>query len=968
MISLANFFFDEYALHRRIVKNHDNLLCLRENFIETFFKDIDKRNPSLLELTARLNAYPFSKFPILQAQYLYLFSLRPHLPSLVPEETQQSSALFQKINQHFGYFTSHERELRHLFHRLLHACRKLILLHEKTDVQDAYLYAYKIMIVFCDTDLSHTLRFSFITNQVLQFLSECTSNTPYHHAWVTMFNELPARETLADFPGWKTLFKQYRSASLSYFADAKNLEILNGGTAPKSLAIAQALLKKPKYKRAAEDMGFAEICRNTETSEATFEKGLQFIQRGWPRKKRDNLPKVRIWVNDRKYVWLKLPPQDKRALILGRYIPGCCQTISGAAGFCVEQGISLSSSGFYVLLKLKMGNADAAPIIANEINERSFEIVGQSYVWLSQDNNLCLDSIEFDASKVSNQIIKLVLESFAKGVYRILPDIKHIHIGSGGLTPINLFPEAMRTERIKEGKQYPDSIDQYCVANQMPQVVREQMCEGLSGYPMATQELLLCVIPYFPLIEQYRAPNELALLAKQIKPYKLNYIFVKKRLNWHDFSPITLDAYEQLSVEEKTRVSTMQKLMNAETDEIALAWMTTIPVQEYEDIFDFKRLKRSSYWFRFASASNVDLLIELVSQFEVATRHHFLETTALFSVENILSCLRDLKRFGIVIKLIELCIPEERFTLFRRYLHGCYLADFFVDQNIGYILQMVNMVPDAERVQLLNYFMRAGCLDKTMGYFFEMVSRQLNFEQFTTFMKFKLSYLKGKPVWQICYQSRELFEYMISRYTEVERKSFFEQIGIFNYLIHHEKYHDLVDLMSILSLSDQLEYIWDKKYVMYFIQGNMLDELQSLMRYFPQDIQVQLQDSYPIYLEICSMLTLLSSLCEDFKTSTQCKFDILWDEYRYHRMDASELLNHIIVLYQQRLNERRVQTLSAASWFDDEKYRVKRLQNREAYLHNQMSEQAVIPERHESPSPLVAESATGKPLPSAFRI
>jgi hypothetical protein len=144
MISLSDLFFDEYELHKRIVKSNDRLQPLRERFIETFFKDMDKRNPSLQVLAERLNAYPFSEYPVLQAQYLYLFSLSPDLPTLVTEEPHQSRDLFHKINQYFGYFNSHERELHYLFHRLLNACRKIILLHETTDAREAPLYAYKI--------------------------------------------------------------------------------------------------------------------------------------------------------------------------------------------------------------------------------------------------------------------------------------------------------------------------------------------------------------------------------------------------------------------------------------------------------------------------------------------------------------------------------------------------------------------------------------------------------------------------------------------------------------------------------------------------------------------------------------------------------------------------------------------------------------------------------------------------------
>ncbi|NBX85506.1 MAG: hypothetical protein EBQ95_07870 [Gammaproteobacteria bacterium] len=939
IISLSNLFFDEYKLHKRIVKCKDNLQPLRENFIQSFFKDMDKRNPSLFVLAERLNAYPFSEYPILQAQYLYLFSLNSHLPRIVPEETHQSTTLFHTINQHFGYFNSHQRELGYLFHRLVNACRKLILLHEKTDDKEAPLYAYKIMAIFCEKESPHTLRFSFIANQVLQFLSGGTSNTPYHAAWLTMLHDLPFREELMDFSGWRALFKQYRMNALYYFSDAKNLETLNGGGAPKSLDIAQALLKKHKYKRAAEDTVFAEICRKKVIPEETFEKGLNFIQRGWPRKKSDDLPNVRVLINNGEYVWLKLPPQDKRALILGRYIPGCCQIIGSAAGFCVEQGIALSSHGFYVLLKQKTDVEAAEPIIGDEINEMNFKIVAQSYAWLSLDNNLCLDSIERDCSKVSNDIIKLALDGFAESVYQACPNIKHIHVGSGGQTPFNLFPEALRTEKVKEGRQYPDSLDQCCVANQMPQVLRDQMLHLLSSYPPKIQERVMFVIPYFSLEEQLMAPSRLALLIKQIKKQKLNYILAKKSLKWSDFSPITLEEYEQSPVQDQMRVSTLQKLLNAETDEMALAWMKTIPIQEYEDIFDFKQLKKDSYWFRFARCMNAHLLIEVISKMEMATRQNMLEITALFSVENVLGHLRDLKRYGILIKLIGLCVPEVRFTLFKRYLYGGYLTDFFVDQHIVYILELVAMIPDAERVKLLKCLMLAGCLSESMGYFFERVSTQLTFEQFFEFMTFKIRYLKDKPVWRICYIFHEVFEHVICSYSEAQRQMFFEDIGMFNFLIRHEEYHHFARFISILSLSHQVKYIWDKRYLIYFVQENMFDELHALMHHFPHEIQLEFQNARPIYLEIYAKLKLVKSLCVDFKTSIHFEVETLLKDYRHHRIDRSELLTHITLLLQEKLNELKSAMLTKPTFFQDEKLIYARLQDLDEGLKKQLSDQ-----------------------------
>ena len=119
------------------------------------------------------------------------------------------------------------------------------------------------------------------------------------------------------------------------------------------------------------------------------------------------------------------------------------------------------------------------------------------------------------------------------------------------------------------------------------------------------------------------------------------------------------------------------------------------------------------------------------------------------------------------------------------------------------------------------------------------------------------------------------------------------------------------------------------------------------MSHFPEDIQVEFQHARPIFLQIHMMLLLIKPLCIDFKTSIQSNFETLWKQYHHHQIDKSELLQHVTVLFQQKLNERRGAALSENSLFQDQQRRDAGLQDMEDCLKKQLGEQNMSPIKSE---------------------
>ena len=80
--------------------------------------------------------------------------------------------------------------------------------------------------------------------------------------------------------------------------------------------------------------------------------------------------------------------------------------------------MTLSDNGFYVMLKAKSKERAKQPrLTGNEVNDKDFEIVAQSYAWKTENGNLCLDSIEWNRDRVSTDVIQDLMSQFSEKIF-----------------------------------------------------------------------------------------------------------------------------------------------------------------------------------------------------------------------------------------------------------------------------------------------------------------------------------------------------------------------------------------------------------------------------------------------------------------------------------------------------------------------------------------------------------------------
>jgi hypothetical protein len=213
---------------------------------------------------------------------------------------------------------------------------------------------------------------------------------PYHEALLTHLT-LPHASDIQDRAGWIGLIQKYGVKAFPAFAAAKKIEAKNFNKAPKDIDQAKSLLAMCSYTRFNEDTDFAVICNKYQITESTFDRCLDYMKSGWPKKTGDNIPSVTI--QQENFTWSKLPVDDKRALIIGQ-ITDCCQSIGGDSEQCVKDYVSLPNNGLYIL-------------------KDKNKIIGQAYVWLSKAGNLCMDSVECLTNSIFNDKLKNLLNEFA---------------------------------------------------------------------------------------------------------------------------------------------------------------------------------------------------------------------------------------------------------------------------------------------------------------------------------------------------------------------------------------------------------------------------------------------------------------------------------------------------------------------------------------------------------------------------
>lgn len=511
-----------------MLRLNNDLLCL-EGLIASFKKEvIDKKEPAhgrstpslLVQLKTKLKSIYFatlgknatddvilatleqdprfkSDYPEFKAALSTIFSSNETIDKnviLAQLEASRSLQLntearartqWEQLNSKLGYF-SEASDLFPLFNALASASRVMIVLIEQNNAPDdtmAYTYAYRLMALFVDQTTSpipDLATIAKLTEGLLKKMAPGKINTPYHDMLLNQV-QLPIAYMVSDRKGWQQFIASNQEnivSALRFFAMApaieKQIKKETGiASAPSSLPQARMMAVLCSFARGAENPELALLCRDYNIpengDECSFNKCLDYLDTiSWPVKFGDSLPHPEIEGTDNAegYCWVKLPTDDLRALILGR-ITGCCQNIGGNSENCVKDAVSLQENGLYVLLKLKPGHAqDSQPFtMDHSINYQAFEIVGQSYGWMSQNGNLTLDSLECSSGRVPSAVAQTMLTAFATQVLRDNPTIKFVTLGQGGGTPRDIgFNLAVIPEKIRSGYHYGDSNLQYCIA------------------------------------------------------------------------------------------------------------------------------------------------------------------------------------------------------------------------------------------------------------------------------------------------------------------------------------------------------------------------------------------------------------------------------------------------------------------------------------------------------------------------
>lgn len=431
----------------------------------------------------------FDAYPGLKAVLYNVFKLKDgddlsqalfQLETVEPEwDAPDLDKHWQRLDSEYGYFTGcDDSALKDLYKQLVQSTRKMAVLFEENNNSEdtiAYENAYKLMALFVDPDKPIKLneQFNEVSKRTHKLLhqSDVKFEKPFHDVLLVKL-ALPSATSFQDKSGWRNLIDSIGMRAFPFFAmadkmEAKAAEVDGQPLAPQSRREAERIFVKLKYARGNEDPEFAALCHANKVDEKTFNKCLDYMRAipGWPKKNEDNLPDIEVHGEGDAagYRIVKLPINDKRALILGE-ITDCCQSIDGHSEQCVKDGVSLTDNGFYVILKEdKKGNT---------------KIIGQSYAWRSKSGGLCLDSVECLKDSISNDALKALLTGFSQQILSEDPDMKMITIGRGGKTPKGMFADAFSPEIMSQGMLYGDAWSQYLIMGQA-QMKSGPLPEGL---------------------------------------------------------------------------------------------------------------------------------------------------------------------------------------------------------------------------------------------------------------------------------------------------------------------------------------------------------------------------------------------------------------------------------------------------------------------------------------------------------
>jgi len=233
------------------------------------------------------------------------------------------------------------------------------------------------------------------------------------------------------------------------------------------------------YQRKDENAHLAKECILNAISEERFNRVLDIFQTC--DKKEDHLPFIVIdgadkAIDQSHYYFTKLPKDDPRGLILGKYT-NSCQSIGGNAEAVAIHGMQSDDGGFYVIMKKST---------EGKMDPYHDEIVAQSWAWLSEKDNLVFDSLELRRLSQAQPFLKFYEQAAHQAIgwkiHRVNDEgesketrITRVTLGTGGQTPKGLaYEKAVSPELFRGVSLYDDSMEQW-VLKENKELVAEKV-------------------------------------------------------------------------------------------------------------------------------------------------------------------------------------------------------------------------------------------------------------------------------------------------------------------------------------------------------------------------------------------------------------------------------------------------------------------------------------------------------------
>lgn len=444
----------------------------------------------------------------------------------------------------------------------------------------AYKHAYDLVICFGGEIKQN----QDIISNLQNFLSDkgfLKAPKPLHDTFAAF--SIPSNKENVTLKKWQELINKHGNEAMKLFAVADKIELKkaeNTGVtniAPENLQDAKLLQAQLTYVRAFEYPELAELALKYTLSEENFNKCLEVEKQ---KKKFDNLPNIVVQGKDafNQYHLVKLPIDDPRAYILG-HIVNDCQSIGGFSERCVIDGITRENNGFYVLLKKKNSAKQNIEVFTSngKIDYQNFDIVGQSYAWLSQFGNLTFDSWENlrnqdEKTKKLNDdaVIVPMLKEWAEQVCETT-NINRVSIGLGGKTPKKFHEfKASYPEYIKEGFQYLDSFSQVLIEQKPELKLLQNSVKNMLGDTIIISTL-----------------NNAEKLINLVKDYP---DFINLCKNSQTINLKLLNLLDVYAAKEHINLETFNSLLNSDPAKFIALIDLNIMKNYLEDYFTFKQI------------------------------------------------------------------------------------------------------------------------------------------------------------------------------------------------------------------------------------------------------------------------------------------------------------------------------------------------------------------------------------------